>query len=287
MRRHVSALHHQIKETKLTCLGLTQTLTAATVTTTQYVPVPPPAVRKERRQQTVVPNAIPSYASACSGAVRYSSACSCVGVTARTTYAPTPVTTITVSSTYTPTTVTVSRTVLTRTGTATIATETVTTTDATVTAVATVSVEGLFYIKVQQPGAELDGKYVQNEWWPSAPYSDYSLLNFVASSTDGASKFYIDANGYIRPSDRDDMYFIYYDTGYPNTVFEWGYADSISYGYALMHCSIVPHTNVLACGSESMYGANTFSSYFNDYGVFGPSSNPAYSGGLTLVAVPA
>lgn len=43
------------------------------------------------RQVTQVPNLVPIYASACSGTVRYSSACSCAGITASTTYAPTPV----------------------------------------------------------------------------------------------------------------------------------------------------------------------------------------------------
>ncbi|KAI9724081.1 MAG: hypothetical protein M1812_000800 [Candelaria pacifica] len=46
------------------------------------------------RQATVVPTAIPAYASPCSGAVRYSSACSCLGVTGTTTTAPAPVSTL-------------------------------------------------------------------------------------------------------------------------------------------------------------------------------------------------
>jgi hypothetical protein len=45
---------------------------------------------------TVIPTAIPAYASPCSGSVRYSSACSCVGVTPSITTAPTPTTVITV-----------------------------------------------------------------------------------------------------------------------------------------------------------------------------------------------
>ncbi|MCJ1404705.1 hypothetical protein MMC11_007931 [Xylographa trunciseda] len=48
------------------------------------------------RQATVVPTSIPSYASACSGSVGYSSACSCVGVTISTITAATPTTTATV-----------------------------------------------------------------------------------------------------------------------------------------------------------------------------------------------
>lgn len=34
---------------------------------------------------TIIPSSIPTYASACSGSVRYSSACSCIGVTGVTT----------------------------------------------------------------------------------------------------------------------------------------------------------------------------------------------------------
>ncbi|KAI9740804.1 MAG: hypothetical protein M1835_003123 [Candelina submexicana] len=47
------------------------------------------------RQATVVPSSVPTYASACSGTVRYSSACSCIGVTATTSTAPAPTTTVT------------------------------------------------------------------------------------------------------------------------------------------------------------------------------------------------
>lgn len=46
---------------------------------------------------TAFPTAVPTYASACSGAVRYSSACSCWGVSAAFTTAPTPVVTVTVT----------------------------------------------------------------------------------------------------------------------------------------------------------------------------------------------
>ncbi|MCJ1282993.1 hypothetical protein MMC26_002320 [Xylographa opegraphella] len=58
-----------------------------------------PMVSLAPRQVTVGPSAIPSYASTCSGSVHYSSAWSCVGVTASTTTAPSPVTTTTVTVT--------------------------------------------------------------------------------------------------------------------------------------------------------------------------------------------
>lgn len=64
----------------------------------------PPQTLAKRVQQkraaegvTVFPTAVPTYASACSGAVRYSSACACWGVSAVLTTAPTPVVTVTVT----------------------------------------------------------------------------------------------------------------------------------------------------------------------------------------------
>jgi hypothetical protein len=52
----------------------------------------------EKRQATKVPTKIPAYASACSGAVRYSSACSCIGAkhTTVTAAAPTKKVTVTI-----------------------------------------------------------------------------------------------------------------------------------------------------------------------------------------------
>jgi hypothetical protein len=59
------------------------------------------AAALKQRQVTVAPSVVPTYASACSGTVRYSSACSCWGITAMTTTAATPVTTTTVTVTAT------------------------------------------------------------------------------------------------------------------------------------------------------------------------------------------
>ncbi|EPS44181.1 hypothetical protein H072_1808 [Dactylellina haptotyla CBS 200.50] len=60
----------------------------------------------EKRQATVIPSSIPAYASPCSGAVRYESACSCIGVTRTTITVATPSTTITQTSTTSVTTTT-------------------------------------------------------------------------------------------------------------------------------------------------------------------------------------
>jgi hypothetical protein len=68
----------------------------------------------------------PTYASACSGTVRYSSTCACIGITATTIYAPTPVTTYTSTITTTVPSVSVQVTVPV-TSTAEIATSTIST----------------------------------------------------------------------------------------------------------------------------------------------------------------
>jgi hypothetical protein len=78
----------------------------ATVTVPVFAPelvprAPQPTI--DPRQTTVIPSSIPSYASACSGSVRYSSACSCIGVTGVTTTAPAPSTTVTATATATTT----------------------------------------------------------------------------------------------------------------------------------------------------------------------------------------
>lgn len=74
-----------------------------------------------KRQATAFPSVIPTYASACSGLVRYSSACSCVGVRPTTITVATPITTTTESTTSTETTLTTTSTTTT---TSTLATET-------------------------------------------------------------------------------------------------------------------------------------------------------------------
>lgn len=121
-------------------VGVTQmdrTETTATslvhLTTTTSFTVDPRA----KRSASVSANPIPTYASACSGEVRYSSACSCLGATAAitvTALAPTTWVTSSVSVTYTTkiTTSIIDTTVLTSTGTVTVST-----TDATSTVAVT------------------------------------------------------------------------------------------------------------------------------------------------------
>ncbi|MCJ1412899.1 hypothetical protein MMC19_006999 [Ptychographa xylographoides] len=93
-----------------------------------------------KRQATETPSNIPTYASACSGSVRYSSACSCIGVTASTTTVAASTVTVTESSTVTPTGIAGYTTVSTEVVTVTDSTTAITTTDATVTVTSTSTV---------------------------------------------------------------------------------------------------------------------------------------------------
>lgn len=79
----------------------TVTSTLTVTTTTTLVGMKRHVAALEHRQVTVMPSSVPIYASACSGTARYSSACSCWGITAMTTTAPTPLTTTTVTVTAT------------------------------------------------------------------------------------------------------------------------------------------------------------------------------------------
>jgi hypothetical protein len=57
----------------------------------------------EARQATVIQTQIPAYATACTNLAEYTSACSCIGATGTTTFAPTPTSTSTVTVTTTET----------------------------------------------------------------------------------------------------------------------------------------------------------------------------------------
>ncbi|KEY65535.1 hypothetical protein S7711_09928 [Stachybotrys chartarum IBT 7711] len=103
----------------------TQTLPGSTTTVTVF----DPALRKRSAAPT-----LPAYATPCSGEARYTSACSCIGVTGPIIVtAPTPTTTITLPTTVTYSTETVTVTVATESTTVIAATTSVTTTLSTVT----------------------------------------------------------------------------------------------------------------------------------------------------------
>lgn len=95
-----------------------------------------------KRQVTAIPSGIPAYASPCSGAVRYSSACSCLGAKAATLTAEAPTVTVTKTDTLTvsPVTVSLPSTVATEDMSTTVATATLTTTVTTIRATETATV---------------------------------------------------------------------------------------------------------------------------------------------------
>ncbi|KAF3914730.1 hypothetical protein AA313_de0208687 [Arthrobotrys entomopaga] len=85
---------------------ITATATAsATVTETISTLTIVPTAAIEKRQALFIPTAIPAYASACTDAVRYESACSCIGLTRTTVTTQVVVATVTVTQTHTATTV--------------------------------------------------------------------------------------------------------------------------------------------------------------------------------------
>ncbi|KAK0705416.1 hypothetical protein B0H67DRAFT_649748 [Lasiosphaeris hirsuta] len=75
---------------------LLTTVTPAAVTVTVTVDTAPSTTSAPAAGAvTIVPTAIPTYASACSSAFAYASACSCFGVTGSVTTAPAPTVTVT------------------------------------------------------------------------------------------------------------------------------------------------------------------------------------------------
>ncbi|KAK6526509.1 hypothetical protein TWF694_005092 [Orbilia ellipsospora] len=94
-------------------LAVTVTPAASTVTTTTTVTATTVVANKRRnlklrgnlplnaRQATVTASSMPAYASACTNKASYSSACSCIGVTAMTITAAAPTTTVTQTATAT------------------------------------------------------------------------------------------------------------------------------------------------------------------------------------------
>ncbi|OIW30106.1 hypothetical protein CONLIGDRAFT_714525 [Coniochaeta ligniaria NRRL 30616] len=173
----------------------TETETSTVIATTQL-----PPINKKRADPT-----IPAYASPCSGEVRYSSACSCLGVTASTVILATPIATSTasitethsVTETLTASTEIVTSTATTLTETATDATTTLTTlvTSTTTLAAASTPVPTWFYI--QAVGGTSDGWLLQSQSNPSAN----TPFTFGSNAANGAQFGLVDGklfdgNGY-------------------------------------------------------------------------------------------
>ncbi|MCJ1294552.1 hypothetical protein MMC34_006110 [Xylographa carneopallida] len=216
-----------------------------TTTTTSAIPPPPsptaplkkrydpaalvrhPDLSIIRRQMTVAPSSIPTYASACSGAAGYLSACSCIGVTAAQTTAPTPSTTVTVTLT-----------------------SVVSVSSSTPTAPAQCSSFTLQAVGGGNDanGFPIDGLYVQVA--DSGDGADDEVIYFVADpstatvltlSPAGA----LSANGYVANSDAGTTEFLLYF----NTP-----ADIGAFGYSPATCSVTP-ASMLQCvdGVQSLF----------------------------------
>lgn len=65
--------------TTVTTVSQTTTFSTAIVTSTSLIPGIRLYKRDDAQESICVPSLVPTYASACSGVVRYSSACSCFG----------------------------------------------------------------------------------------------------------------------------------------------------------------------------------------------------------------
>ena len=215
---------------------------------------------------TVKPSAIPSYASACSGSVRYSSACSCVGATKSTSTAPTPVTTTTVTVTAVQTSVvtqTSSATatdLVTQTSLAT-ATDLVTLTsvvtatvdvtntviDTVIAATQTIALCGptpTILLKAVGGGSGVDGEYAQLV--SANDGEDDDVIVFVSSAT-SATPFQIDAAGHLNYGG----YYANIDAGVQHFLFYFDTPATIAAsGYVYATCSVLP-SGQLSCVDQT------------------------------------
>ncbi|MCJ1320183.1 hypothetical protein MMC15_005521 [Xylographa vitiligo] len=207
------------------------------------------------RQMTLAPSSIPSYASACSGSVRYSSACSCVGVTATTSTAPTPITTTTVTVT------TVQTSDVTQRSSATLVVDVSTTILDTLTvATATVTQCTARDLKIENAkrvststgpsptfflsavGSSFDGQYAQVGY--SGDGSD-DVISIVPQSS--ASTFTLNAAGQLAVGNE------YANTDPGTTAFVFYFntpAQVVAEGYVYATCSILPE-NRLSCMDQA------------------------------------
>ncbi|MCJ1290149.1 hypothetical protein MMC34_001685 [Xylographa carneopallida] len=225
-----------------------------------------PAISLAARQMTVAPSSIPTYASACSGAVRYSSACSCIGVTKSTTTAPTPITTKTVTATavqtvvVTQTSSATATALLTQTSLATVTdlltfTSVVTATlDVTATALDTVIVATVtanvcgptptVLLKAVGGGAGIDGNYAQLV--NANDGQDDDVIVFTSSAT-AATPFHIDAAGHLSYGG----YYANIDAGVQHFLFYFDTPATIAAsGYVYATCSVLP-TGMLSCVDQT------------------------------------
>jgi hypothetical protein len=131
-------------------------------------------------------NAIPTYASACSGAVRYSSACSCIGVTAAGSATTVTIGGSTLTSTTTTTVVSNIKTV-----------SATTTTTQTSSFFSTTTVLPTFRLQAEGTANQgLDGKYASLNGGIDDEGA-YGVIIFNIANLSGGYKFSLDADGHL------------------------------------------------------------------------------------------
>ncbi|KAK6544632.1 hypothetical protein TWF694_001321 [Orbilia ellipsospora] len=226
---------------------LTVVLSLTSTTTLQAAAV----AAKVKRQATVVPSKIPPYASPCSGSVRYSSACSCIGVTAIALTLPAPTTVVTTQLTISTTTtftdfktITISPTVATVTRTTTVSTLTQTTYIATVTAYG-------FILQVASNAGQAAGNYIQAKPDTIGGGGSPPLLEFTTVRSD-ATKFVLlpdgrlvsAANGWV-------VYAGWYNSGWTSSYL-YLFANPFTGTYALS-CSLNAAWEITCTGSPQPY----------------------------------
>ncbi|MCJ1401562.1 hypothetical protein MMC11_004778 [Xylographa trunciseda] len=217
------------------------------------------------RQMTVTPSSIPSYASACSGSVRYSSACSCIGVTKSTTTAPTPITTKTVTATAVQTDVVTQTSSATATDLVTLtslatATDLITQTsivtaivDVTATDLDTVTVATVtagcgptptILLQAVGGGSGVDGEYAQ---LVSANDGEDDEVIVFTSDFSAATPFVIDAAGHLTY----EGYYANINAGVQHFLFYFDTPATIAAsGYIYATCSVLP-TGILSCVDQT------------------------------------
>ena len=197
-----------------------------------------PSVTLAARQETVAPSSIPAYASACSGSVRYSSACSCIGVQGSISTAATPITTLTVTATA------IQTSIVTQTSLAT-QTKEITTTILHTSTIATQTIVDCGpapTFVLSAVGGTYNGQYAQVV--ATGDGADDAIQFGPVSS---ASTFKIDAAGHLHVGNEDantesgaTAFLLYFDTP----------AQVSAEGYVYATCSVSP-SQTLQCVDQT------------------------------------
>ncbi|EWC43668.1 hypothetical protein DRE_01555 [Drechslerella stenobrocha 248] len=258
-------------ESRTATVYATLTISVTTSITTTVTSRPPEATAKAKRGLTVVPSVIPAYASPCSDAVDYSSACSCVGATqgATTIEVPPTTTTETVSETTTVTSTAFDTTVVVTTV-ATITSITATTTTTVTEAIATETVVA-FLLQLQNI---YPGSYLKFTAYPAINIIPSPIFIVADADRSKASPLILTRDGYLYGLDRvpikiTDPYpqYVYYPTAF-SYVYHWDAKGEIEYA--------------LRCSFDADYVISCSSGYQSVLTIFAFGISPEYA--LALVS---